>query len=144
MTNPSRRPKPGSKGRPASPSGVLCTVAQASGRFAPLHGSQPPIPAFSLHPSRVKENFNRPYGWRPEPRHLAAQAFEPEVFRVAAPKGLPDHFSLQADCPPVYDQGKLGSCTANAIAAAEADPTEAGDALPVVYLLERARPARDD
>ena len=66
----------------------------------------------------MKENYNRPYGWRPEPRHLAAQAFEPEVFRVAAPKGLPDHFSLQADCPPVYDQGELGSCTANAIAAA--------------------------
>ena len=66
----------------------------------------------------MRETFNRPYGWRPQPRHLAAQAFEPEMFKVAAPKGLPDHFSLQADCPPVYDQGKLGSCTANAIAAA--------------------------
>ena len=25
---------------------------------------------------------------------------------------------LRDNCPPVYDQGKLGSCTANAIAAA--------------------------
>jgi C1A family cysteine protease len=132
VTNPSRRPKPASKGRPASPSGNLCTVAQGAVQFALLHGSQPtiphpqspipgsfaPIPGFSLHPSRAKESYNRPYGWRPEPRHLAARAFEPEVFKVAAPKGLPSHVSLQADCPPVYDQGKLGSCTANAIAAA--------------------------
>ena len=123
MTNPSRRPQPAK----LSP-GHLANVSPRGLRpRAPLHGSHPaipqpatlnPIPGFSLHPSRVKENYNRPYGWRPEPRHLAAQAFEPEVFRVAAPKGLPSHVSLQADCPPVYDQGKLGSCTANAIAAA--------------------------
>jgi C1A family cysteine protease len=31
---------------------------------------------------------------------------------------LPASVDLRAQCPPVYDQGELGSCTANAIAAA--------------------------
>jgi C1A family cysteine protease len=31
---------------------------------------------------------------------------------------LPDKVDLRRKCPPVYDQGDLGSCTANAIAAA--------------------------
>jgi C1A family cysteine protease len=34
------------------------------------------------------------------------------------PKGLPPSVDLRSECPPVYDQGQLGSCTANAIAAA--------------------------
>jgi C1A family cysteine protease len=38
---------------------------------------------------------------------------------LAAPGGpLPPSADLRAHCPPVYDQGQLGSCTANAIAAA--------------------------
>lgn len=40
----------------------------------------------------------------------------------AAPPGvlqqLPPSADLRPNCPPVYDQGELGSCTANAIAAA--------------------------
>jgi C1A family cysteine protease len=43
-------------------------------------------------------------------------------FMYAAPEGvvakLPDHVDLRPQCPPVYDQGQLGSCTANAIGAA--------------------------
>lgn len=31
---------------------------------------------------------------------------------------LPDKADLRPNCPPVYDQGQLGSCTANAIAGA--------------------------
>jgi C1A family cysteine protease len=34
------------------------------------------------------------------------------------PKGLPKSVDLRPKCPPVYTQGKLESCTANAIAAA--------------------------
>lgn len=40
---------------------------------------------------------------------------------AAAPEdlvNLPPSFDLTKQCPPVYDQGQLGSCTANAIAAA--------------------------
>jgi C1A family cysteine protease len=31
---------------------------------------------------------------------------------------VPKHFDLRADCPPVYNQGPLNSCSANALAAA--------------------------
>ncbi len=33
-------------------------------------------------------------------------------------KGLPTSVDLRSECPPVYNQGQLGSCTANGIAAA--------------------------
>jgi len=33
-------------------------------------------------------------------------------------RGLPSAVNLKSKCPPVYDQGQLGSCTANAIAGA--------------------------
>lgn len=40
-------------------------------------------------------------------------------FRAVRPTfGLPKLVDLRPHCPPVYDQGQLGSCTANAIAAA--------------------------
>ena len=34
------------------------------------------------------------------------------------PQGLPPSVDLRSECPPVYDQGQLGSCTANGIAGA--------------------------
>jgi C1A family cysteine protease len=34
------------------------------------------------------------------------------------PQGVPLAVDLRGNCPPVYDQGQLGSCTANAIAGA--------------------------
>jgi len=44
-------------------------------------------------------------------------------FFYAAPllryrKGLPAAVDLRSECPPIYDQGQLGSCTANGIGAA--------------------------
>jgi len=55
------------------------------------------------------------YGWLPDlPDHRdQLYAAPPQV--VAQ---LPPSVDLRAQCPPVYDQGQLGSCTANAIAAA--------------------------
>jgi C1A family cysteine protease len=55
------------------------------------------------------------YGWLPDlPDH--------RDFLYAAPAEisgvLPASVDLRPQCPPVYDQGQLGSCTANAIAAA--------------------------
>ncbi len=52
------------------------------------------------------------YGWRRDlPDHRD---------RLMLPRlmPLPDRVDLRGQCPPVYDQGELGSCTANAIAAA--------------------------
>ena len=55
------------------------------------------------------------YGWLPDlPDH--------RDYFYAAPlellPALPPHVDLRTKCPAVYDQGRLGSCTANAIAGA--------------------------
>jgi C1A family cysteine protease len=55
------------------------------------------------------------YGWIPDlPDHRDQMYSAP----VAALQALPIKADLTSQCPPVYDQGQLGSCTANAIAAA--------------------------
>jgi len=57
----------------------------------------------------------RRFGWvpdRPDHRDFRFAA----LARVLAV--LPPRVDLTPECPPVYDQGRLGSCTANAIAAA--------------------------
>jgi C1A family cysteine protease len=53
------------------------------------------------------------YGWKPDTPD------QRDRYRAApAPGDLPPAVDLRPFCPPVYDQGDLGSCTANAIAAA--------------------------
>src|SRR5437899_11651464 len=55
------------------------------------------------------------YGWvpdLPDQRDLVYSA--PAPFIMA----LPTSVDLRPQCPPVYDQGQLGSCTANAIGGA--------------------------
>ncbi|OJW85060.1 MAG: peptidase C1 [Bacteroidetes bacterium 46-16] len=58
---------------------------------------------------------NRIYGWVPD-------IPDKRDFMYKAPrhvlKALPAKTDLRPQCPPVYDQGQLGSCTANAIGAA--------------------------
>jgi len=55
------------------------------------------------------------YGWIPDlpDRRDLVYAAPPHVVRA-----LPPRVDLRAGCPAVYDQGALGSCTANAIAGA--------------------------
>ena len=55
------------------------------------------------------------YGWIPDLPDQRDHLF------LAAPEltqSLPPSVDLRPQCPPVYDQGRLGSCTANSIAAA--------------------------
>ncbi|HEY0776853.1 MAG TPA: C1 family peptidase [Gemmatirosa sp.] len=66
-------------------------------------------------PAGLRARRTKRYGWIPDlPDH--------RDFLYAAPtpvlQSIPASADLRAQCPPVYDQGQLGSCTANAIAAA--------------------------
>ncbi|MBV8390316.1 MAG: C1 family peptidase [Mucilaginibacter sp.] len=55
------------------------------------------------------------YGWRPDlPDHRDLAYAAP----AAVLGSLPPKVDLTSQCPPVYDQGQLGSCTANSIGAA--------------------------
>jgi C1A family cysteine protease len=57
------------------------------------------------------------YGWVPD-------LPDARDYMYSAPQAvlaqLPSNMDLRPDCPPIYDQGQLGSCTANAIGAAHA------------------------
>ena len=58
---------------------------------------------------------NRSFGWLPDLPDIRDQLYAAPMALMGA---LPAKADLRAQCPPVYDQGQLGSCTANAIAAA--------------------------
>jgi C1A family cysteine protease len=63
--------------------------------------------------SFVVKKINAWYGWRPDrPDH------RDQYFKVAKPVPTPMVVDLREKCPPIVDQGELGSCTANAIAGA--------------------------
>jgi C1A family cysteine protease len=55
------------------------------------------------------------YGWTPDLPDQRDYLYAAPVERLAA---LPPSVDLTSSCPAVYDQGQLGSCTANAIAGA--------------------------
>jgi C1A family cysteine protease len=63
----------------------------------------------------LKSRNVKRYGWVPD-------LPDARDFAFAAPEEvlnkLPTQVDLRPQCPPVYDQGQLGSCTANAIGAA--------------------------
>jgi C1A family cysteine protease len=61
----------------------------------------------------MKHSLGR-YGWIPD----LPDARDRMYSAPRKPGPLPDSVDLRAACPNVYDQGQLGSCTANAIGAA--------------------------
>src|SRR5437870_7343136 len=75
--------------------------------------SQPRRPSPSASPARTRKI--KRYGWIPD-------IPDQRDFLYAAPpaflRAMPPKVDLRAQCPPVYDQGQLGSCTANAIGGA--------------------------
>ncbi len=65
--------------------------------------------------ARTKKSQKLGYGWvpdLPDHRDLLYGAVQP------VPPTLPTHVDLRPTCPPVVNQGNLGSCTANALAGA--------------------------
>ncbi|HUU88608.1 MAG TPA: C1 family peptidase, partial [Candidatus Glassbacteria bacterium] len=52
------------------------------------------------------------YGWKPD-----VPDFRDHTYSLTAPKKLPTLVDMRDLCPPIYDQGTLGSCTANAVGA---------------------------
>src|SRR5260370_33493074 len=55
------------------------------------------------------------YGWVPDLPDARDYLFAAPAIALAA---LPPSADLRSGCPPVYNQGRIGSCTPNAIAAA--------------------------
>lgn len=56
------------------------------------------------------------HGWLPDKPDPRDKNYYDHAYRVERTAVLPPSVDLRAQCPPVYDQGQLGSCTANAIA----------------------------
>src|SRR5262249_34906504 len=65
--------------------------------------------------AELRRRVTARFGWGrgpPDPRdQLSSVSLE-------TLRALPKSVDLRSKCPPVYDQGRIGSCTANAIAAA--------------------------
>jgi C1A family cysteine protease len=55
------------------------------------------------------------YGWKPD---LPDQRDYSFIVPASLVQSITPSLDLRPQCPPVYDQGQIGSCTANAIAAA--------------------------
>jgi C1A family cysteine protease len=64
---------------------------------------------------KLTERLVKWYGWVPDIPDQRDKMFAVPPHIAAA---LPPLVDLRPKCPPVYDQGQLGSCTANAIAGA--------------------------
>jgi C1A family cysteine protease len=63
-------------------------------------------------PAGLAVRTQKRYGWRPDTPDM-----RDHLLAVAPVKTLPTSVSLRSQMPPVYDQGQLGSCTANSIGA---------------------------
>jgi C1A family cysteine protease len=61
----------------------------------------------AITPRKIKQ-----YGWHPD-----LPDFRDHVYSAAGPTLLPTKVDLTTNCPEIYNQGALGSCTANAIGA---------------------------
>ena len=78
-----------------------------------MDGGRPNPPAKVLQRTKLMTNHRVKNSWVPDRPDFRDHAFE-----LAKPIPLPTAVDLRPGLPPVYDQGDLGSCTANAICAA--------------------------
>ena len=66
----------------------------------------------AAHPVQRSQQW---YGWVPDLPDQRDKVYRAPLVSLGP---LPQKVDLRGGCPPVYDQGQLGSCTANAIAGA--------------------------
>jgi C1A family cysteine protease len=68
-------------------------------------------------PINPRSPLHRRYNWRPDKPDMRDHKFS-LVHPSAAAAVLPSSIDLKPYCPPVFDQGDMGSCTGNALAGA--------------------------
>jgi C1A family cysteine protease len=77
--------------------------------------------SYFLYPSQVTSNIisqkYKKYGWKRDLPDKRDHVFDTNNYLLLVEKNF-DKIDLREKCPPVYNQGELGSCTANAIACA--------------------------
>ena len=97
------------------------TVAQLNAQWG--RGPQ----AEALEAPYIVEQYETPPEFKGTKRKIAGYGWKPDLpdqrdYSFAVPSGVVKTMSaivdLRTQCPPVYSQGQIGSCTANAIAAA--------------------------
>lgn len=64
------------------------------------------------------KTVQRTFGWVPDVPDNRDHVYAAPLARLTAKAPLPAKVDLRSKCPPVYNQGNIGSCTANAIAGA--------------------------
>jgi C1A family cysteine protease len=65
--------------------------------------------------TRAKQSSHLGFGWVPDLPDNRDHLYAAPMAKLGP---LPRKADLRKHCPPVYNQGQIGSCTANAIAAA--------------------------
>ncbi len=73
------------------------------------------FPAGECEQVMAKKTALKKLGWKPDLPDQRDLLYSASLARL---RKLPEQVDLRKGCPPVYDQGEIGSCTANAIAAA--------------------------
>lgn len=68
--------------------------------------------------TRSNKIFNPSFGWTPDVPDHRDHTYAAPLAALTAKARLPVKVDLRKYCPPIYNQGNIGSCTANAIAAA--------------------------
>jgi hypothetical protein len=88
----------------------------ASGPRLPVVNSKKMKGMFVMATSQTPTHRKIPkFGWIPDLPDVRDHVYSAPQVTMAA---LPASVDMRPLCPPVYDQGQLGSCTGNAIAGA--------------------------
>jgi C1A family cysteine protease len=85
-------------------------MAVKRGKLSKAHSEKPRPAGFTGTTRKIAR-----YGWKPDlpDQRDYSYAVPPDVAKDISPS-----VDLRAQCPPVYDQGRIGSCAANGVAGA--------------------------